>query len=52
MAEKIQSARGGFKGMGKDLISGTSKVSNLLMHKDKLIKNGGIESKQPLSQRD
>jgi hypothetical protein len=50
MAEKIQSARGNIKGTGKDLISGTNKVGNLLMHKDKQFKViGGIDSKQPLS---
>ncbi|CDW78962.1 UNKNOWN [Stylonychia lemnae] len=54
MAEKIQSARGNIKGTGKDLISGVNKVSNLLMHKEKMIKNniGVVDSKQPLSQRD
>jgi hypothetical protein len=44
MAEKIQSARGN-NIKGKDLISGTGKVSNLLMHRDKVIKPSGIESK-------
>eukprot|EP00347_Sterkiella_histriomuscorum_P012534 403368205 len=65
MTDKIQSARGAFKGTGKELInvSAPSKISNLLMHKDKQIKIGGPiiqnnigilqpESKMPMSQRD